>query len=105
MIDKLPTIKLTPEQARHFAVGQRAWVHHGWTQSHDGMLEAKFQKTIVQQKRSGGHNMLVTFWTMTLDPEGVGAISMYDDKKKEWVTKEIFAPVDPDEELVWDEEE
>ncbi len=97
MIDKLPTIKLTPEQARHFAVGQRAWVHHGWTQSHDGMLETMYQKPVAL--------FPATFWTMTLDPEGVGAISMYEPSEKRWVTKEIFAPVDPDEELVWDEEE
>jgi hypothetical protein len=42
---------------------------------------------------------------MTIDPEGVGALSVYNDNEKKWVAKEIFAPVDPDKELMWDEEE
>jgi hypothetical protein len=99
MIDKLPAIKLTPEQARHFAVGERAWTYPAWSQSHDGMLSTMFQQT-------GPHPRLhVTFWTMTIDPEGVGALSVYNDNEKKWVAKEIFAPVDPDKELMWDEEE
>jgi len=97
MIDKLPTIKLTPEQARHFAIGQWAWAHHGWSQTHDGMIETMFQKPEAISP--------ATFWSMTIDPKGVGALSMYDARKNEWVTKEIFAPVDPDKELMWDEEE
>ena len=102
-MDKIPAIKLTPEQARHFAVGKRAWTHHGWSQTHDGMIEAIFQEVVPHLRGKG--IKAVNFLTISIDPEGVGAISMYDDGKKEWVTKEIFAPVDPDEELMWDEEE
>ena len=99
MIDRLPAIKLTPEQARHFAVGKRAWAYQGWseTTAADGMLSTMFQRPSVPGP--------ATFWSMTIDPKGVGALSMYDARKNEWVTKEIFAPVDPDEELMWDEEE
>tara|TARA_R100001440_G_scaffold71133_1_gene93955 strand:+ start:636 stop:953 length:318 start_codon:yes stop_codon:yes gene_type:complete len=105
MIDKLPAIKLTPEQARHFAVGKRAWAHHGWTQTNDGMLETMFQKSAMYQKANQDYGVIATFWCMTIDPEGVGALSRYEASKGRWVTKEIFAPVDPDEELMWDEEE
>ncbi len=98
MIDRLPTIKLTPEQARHFAVGKRAWCHVGWTES-DGMLETMWQKN------KGMIPTPAIFCCMTIDPKGVGAISEYDPRANRWVTKEIFAPVDPDEELMWDEEE
>ena len=99
MIDRLPTIKLTPEQARHFAIGERAWPYEGWSQTHDGMLEHMFQKTGPYPTLS------VTFWSMTIDPKGVGALSVFEPQKKRWVTKEIFAPVDPDKELMWNEEE
>jgi hypothetical protein len=97
MIDKLPAIKLTPEQARHFAVGKRAWAHHGWSQTHDGMLETMYQKPEAI--------FPATFWCMTIDPKGVGAISTYEPSKGRWVTKEIFAPVDADAILMWDKEE
>lgn len=101
MINKLPTIKLTPEQARHFAVSERAWARHGWSQTHDGMLE-----TMYQASPFGRPATPATFWCMTIDLKGFGAISMYEASKGRWVTKEIFAPVDPDErELMWDEEE
>lgn len=99
MIDKLPAIKLTPEQARHFAVGKRAWTHRGWSQMDDGMIETLFQKTDPYP------SLYVTFWSMTIDPKGVGTLSVYQPSNKGWLTKEIFAPVDPDEELMWDEEE
>ena len=97
MIDRLPTIKLTPEQARHFAVSERAWPYEGWSQTHDGILQTMYQKPEAI--------FPATVWTMTIDPKGVGALSMYDARKNEWVTKEIFAPVDPDKELMWNEEE
>ena len=97
MIDRLPTIQLTPEQARHFAVGERAWTYPAWSQTHDGMLETMYQHV--------GKDRTTSFWCMTIDPKGVGALSMYDAHKNKWVTKEIFAPVDPDKELMWDEEE
>ena len=98
-MDKLPAIKLTPEQARHFAIGERAWTHRGWSQTNDGMIETLFQKT-------GPYPRLhVTFCCMTIEPKGVGTLSVYQPRKKEWVTIEIFAPVDPDKELMWEEEE
>ena len=62
-------------------------------------------ETVWQKSQVGRPTTPATFWSMTIDPKGVGALSMYDRSKCKWVTKEIFAPVDPDEELMWDEEE
>jgi hypothetical protein len=70
------------------------------------MLETMFQKSAMYQRgNTGDYGAITTFWTMTIDPKGVGALSTYEPSKHRWVTKEIFAPVDPDEELMWDEEE
>ena len=96
-MDKLPAIKLTPEQARHFAVGERAWPYRGWLQTLEGMIEAMYQVSYSRRRTA--------FFTISIDPKGVGALSKYDTQQNEWVTIEIFAPVDPDKELMWNEEE
>jgi hypothetical protein len=61
------------------------------------MLETMFQKPEAISP--------ATFWCMTIDPKGVGAISEYDPQRNRWVTRQIFAPVDPEAILMWDEEE